>query len=43
VRERRAAFDRDRVAEIVTAGTEKARVVARATLRDVRRAMSLTD
>jgi tryptophanyl-tRNA synthetase len=42
VRARRAAFDRERVAEIVAAGSEKARVVARATLNDVRRAMKLT-
>jgi len=41
LRARRAAFDRERVAEIVAAGSEKARVVARATLRDVRRAMKL--
>jgi len=41
VRARRAAFDRARVAEIVAAGNEKARVVARATLADVRRAMKL--
>jgi tryptophanyl-tRNA synthetase len=42
VRARRAAFDPQRVAEIVAAGNEKARVVASATLRDVRRAMKLT-
>jgi tryptophanyl-tRNA synthetase len=42
LRARRAAFDRERVAEIIGAGTEKARVIARATLRDVRRAMKLT-
>jgi tryptophanyl-tRNA synthetase len=42
VRERRASFDRSRVEAIVAAGTEKARVVAQATLRDVRRAMKLT-
>lgn len=42
MRARRAAFDRDRVTEILEAGNEKARVVARATLRDVRRAMKLT-
>jgi tryptophanyl-tRNA synthetase len=41
VRARRAAFDPGRVAEIVAAGNEKARIVARATLRDVRRAMKL--
>jgi tryptophanyl-tRNA synthetase len=41
VRARRAAFDRERVAEIIEAGTEKARIVAQATLRDVRRAMKL--
>ncbi len=41
VRARRAAFDRERVARIVAAGSEKARVVARETLRDVRRAMRL--
>ena len=42
VRARRAAFDRERVADILEAGNEKARVVARATLREVRRAMKLT-
>jgi tryptophanyl-tRNA synthetase len=42
VRARRAAFDRERVAEILEAGNEKARVVARATVREVRRAMKLT-
>jgi tryptophanyl-tRNA synthetase len=42
VRARRAAFDRERVAQIVADGSEKARVVARQTLRDVRRAMKLT-
>jgi tryptophanyl-tRNA synthetase len=42
VRARRAAFDRRRVAEIIAAGSEKARLVASATLRDVRRAMKLT-
>lgn len=42
VRARRAAFDRERVAQIVGDGNEKARVVARETLRDVRRAMKLT-
>jgi tryptophanyl-tRNA synthetase len=41
VRARRAAFDRARVARIIAAGNEKARVVARATLADVRRAMKL--
>jgi tryptophanyl-tRNA synthetase len=41
VRSRRAAFDRQRLAEIIAAGTEKARVVARATMRDVRRSMKL--
>jgi tryptophanyl-tRNA synthetase len=41
VRARRAAFDRQRVAQIVAEGNEKARVVARATLIDVRRAMKL--
>jgi tryptophanyl-tRNA synthetase len=41
VRARRASFDRTRVADIVAAGTEKARVVARETLADVRRAMKL--
>lgn len=39
VRARRASFDRSKVAAIVAAGTEKARVVARETLADVRRAM----
>jgi tryptophanyl-tRNA synthetase len=41
IRARRAAFDRERVAAIVAAGSEKARVVARETLRDVRRALKL--
>jgi tryptophanyl-tRNA synthetase len=41
VRTRRASFDRSKVAGIVAAGTEKARVVARETLADVRRAMKL--
>jgi tryptophanyl-tRNA synthetase len=41
VRERRASFDRARVAAIIAAGSEKARVVARATLHDVKRAMKL--
>jgi tryptophanyl-tRNA synthetase len=41
VRARRASLDRERVAQILAAGNEKARVVARATLRDVRRAMKL--
>jgi tryptophanyl-tRNA synthetase len=41
VRARRASFDRTKVAAIVAAGTEKARVVARETLADVRRAMKL--
>ncbi len=43
VRARRASFDRERVAQIIAAGNEKARVVARATLRDVRRAMKLAE
>jgi tryptophanyl-tRNA synthetase len=41
VRARRAAFDRQRVAEILASGNAKARSVAGATLRDVRRAMKL--
>jgi tryptophanyl-tRNA synthetase len=41
VRARRASFDRSKVDAIITAGTEKARIVARETLRDVRRAMKL--
>jgi tryptophanyl-tRNA synthetase len=41
VRARRAAFDRDRVAQIVAEGSEKARLVARRTLREVRAAMKL--
>jgi tryptophanyl-tRNA synthetase len=41
VRARRASFDRTKVAAIVAAGTEKARIVARETLADVRRAMKL--
>jgi len=41
MRARRASFDRGTLDAIVASGTEKARVVARATLRDVRRAMKL--
>ncbi len=41
VRARRASFDRSKVAAIIAAGSEKARVVARETLADVRRAMKL--
>jgi tryptophanyl-tRNA synthetase len=41
IRARRATFDRERVAEIIRAGSEKARVIARATLHDVRVAMKL--
>ncbi len=40
-RERRAALDRGRVAEILRDGSERAREVANATLRDVRRALHL--
>ncbi len=43
VRERRASFDRSRVAAIIDRGTEKARVVAGETLRDVKRAMRMID
>jgi len=43
VRERRASFDRARVAQIIAEGSEKARLVARATIRDVRLAMKLID
>ena len=43
VRERRASFDRSRVAEILREGSAHAREVANATMRDVRRAMRLTD
>ena len=43
VSERRAAIDRSRVAEILADGNARAREVANATLRDVRRAMRLTD
>jgi tryptophanyl-tRNA synthetase len=42
IRLRRASFDRDRVAEIIRHGSEKARLIARDTLRDVRIAMKLT-
>lgn len=42
VRARRASFDRSRVAAIIATGSEKARVIARETLADVRRAMKLT-
>ncbi|MFN2459070.1 MAG: tryptophan--tRNA ligase [Candidatus Velthaea sp.] len=42
VRGRRASFDRVRVAEIIARGSEKARLIAQATLADVRRAMKLT-
>jgi tryptophanyl-tRNA synthetase len=43
LRERRAAFDASSVAAILTAGSAKARVVAAATIRDVKRAMRLID
>lgn len=42
-RERRAAIDRERVEEILREGSERARAVANATMRDVRRAMKLAD
>jgi tryptophanyl-tRNA synthetase len=42
IRLRRATFDRERVAEIIRQGSEKARVLARETLHDVRVAMKLT-
>jgi tryptophanyl-tRNA synthetase len=41
IRARRATFDRDRVADIIQQGSQKARVIARATLHDVRVAMKL--
>lgn len=43
VRARRARFDRDAIASIIAAGSEKARVVAAETLRDVKRAMRIVD
>jgi tryptophanyl-tRNA synthetase len=42
VRERRASFDRATIERIIVGGTERARVVAGATLRDVKRALRLT-
>jgi tryptophanyl-tRNA synthetase len=42
VRERRASFDRATIDRIVGDGTERARVVAAATMRDVKRALRLT-
>jgi tryptophanyl-tRNA synthetase len=42
VRERRASFDRATIDRIIAEGTERARVVAGATLRDVKRALRLT-
>ena len=42
VRERRASFDRATIDRIVADGTERARVTASATLRDVKRALRLT-
>jgi hypothetical protein len=41
VRARRASFDRATIARIVADGTERARVVASATLADVKRALRL--
>ena len=41
VRERRASFDRSTLARIITEGSERARVVAGETIRDVKRAMKL--
>jgi len=41
VRERRASFDRATIDRIIADGTERARVVAAATVRDVKRAMKL--
>ena len=41
VRERRASFDRDTLDRLITDGTERARVTASATIRDVKRAMKL--
>jgi tryptophanyl-tRNA synthetase len=40
-RERRAAIDRGRIAQILAEGSERAREVANATMRDVRRALLL--
>ena len=42
-RERRAAIDRSRIAQILHDGNERAREVANATMRDVRRALRLID
>jgi tryptophanyl-tRNA synthetase len=41
VRERRASFDRTTIDRIIADGTERARVITRATLRDVKRAMKM--
>jgi tryptophanyl-tRNA synthetase len=41
VRERRASFDRTTIARILGNGTDRARIVAADTLRDVKRAMKL--
>jgi tryptophanyl-tRNA synthetase len=41
VRERRASFDRATIDRIITDGTERARITAGATLRDVKRALKL--
>jgi len=42
-RERRAAIDRTRIAQILHDGNERAREVANATMRDVKRALHLID
>jgi tryptophanyl-tRNA synthetase len=42
VRERRASFDRATIERIITTGTERARITAAATLRDVKRALKLS-
>jgi len=41
VRERRASFDRATIDRIITDGTDRARIIAADTVRDVKRAMKL--
>ncbi len=41
VRERRASFDRATIDRILADGTDRARIIASGTLRDVKRAMKL--
>ncbi len=41
LRERRASFDRATLDAIIADGTERARVIASATIRDVKRAMKM--